>query len=69
MNESSLSIKVDIDELQSKLSSMQEDDFVTAELTIRSDGYDSEMDINAVGIEEEENISYGSLEPVSEDLF
>lgn len=69
MEDTSISIKVDIDELESKLIAMKEDDFVTVELILKSDGYDTEMQISAVSIEEEENVSYGTLECLGDDFF
>lgn len=69
MREQTLNIRVDIDELVDKLESMRDDDYVSAEITITSDGYDSEMEIFAVGIDEDENLSYGKLEDIGETFL
>ena len=69
MRDAGFSIKVDIDELMEKLDAMKEDDFVTAELTINSNGYDSELEIIAVGIEEDERVSYGVVEGQNDDFM
>lgn len=66
---SGVSIRLDIDDVLEKLEAMKEDDFVTVELTIDSDGYNTEIILCAVGIEEDENISYGRLEDLGEDLI
>ena len=44
-------IRVDIDELSEKLDAMREDDFVTAELEIEEDNYDSELKVSDVSFE------------------
>lgn len=69
MRDNGYSIRVDIDELMDKLDAMKEDDFVTAELTINSDGYESEIELYAVGIEEDERVSYGVVEGQSDDFM
>lgn len=66
MREQNLSIRIDIDELTDKLEAMREDDYVSAEIVITSDGYDSEMEVIAVGIDEEERVSYGKLESIGD---
>lgn len=69
MIEQSLHIKIDIDELADKLDSMREDDYVSAELKITSDGYDSEMEVVAVGIDEDERVSYGKIEGIGDSFI
>jgi len=64
-----ISIRVDIDELIDKLEAIREDDFVTTELSIDSDGYDTELEVSAVSIEDDNNISYGKLEGLGEDFI
>ena len=66
---SGVSIRLDIDDVLEKLEAMKEDDFVTVELTIDSDGYSTEIELCALGIDEEENISYGRLEDLGEELI
>ena len=61
-------IRVDIDELSEKLDAMREDDYVTAELEIEEDDYSSELHLAAVSLEEEEPISYGSINEIQDDL-
>ena len=60
-------IIVDIDELIDKLDTMTEDDFVQVILEISEDEYTSELVLSAVAIDEQ--ISYGSIPEVSEDLI
>jgi hypothetical protein len=62
-------IRVDIDELSEKLELMKEDDYVTTELEINDDEYTPELLISAVSFDEEEPISYGTLNEVSEELY
>lgn len=62
------SIAVDIDDLIEKLNMMKEDNFVSAKLTIRYDGYCKEISIEAVGIGEESDTSYGSLDEINLDF-
>lgn len=69
MRDTGMSIRVDIDELAEKLDAMREDDFVTAELTLKSNGYESEIEVYAVGIEEDERVSYGKIEGQSDDFI
>lgn len=69
MNEQVVKIKIDIEELMDKLTAMLEDDYVSAKLILTSDGYDTELEVIAVGIEEEENLSYGSLEGMREEIM
>lgn len=61
-------IRVDIDELMDKLEAMREDDYVTAELEIEDDDYNSELLVSAVSFEEEEPLSYGSVSEICEEL-
>ena len=62
-------IRVDIDELLDKLHAVNEDGFTTVELEINSDEYGcSELAINAIGVEIEEPVSYGSLTEVDDEL-
>lgn len=62
-------IRVDIDELSEKLDAMREDDFVTAELEIEEDNYDSELKVSAVSFEYDDPISYGVVPEVSDELI
>lgn len=62
-------IRVDIDELADKLEAMKEDDYVTTELEIETNGYDSELLISAVSFEENEPISYGSVYEASDEIL
>lgn len=58
------SIKIDIDEMIEKLEAMKEEDFVTCRLTIQNGDYLNELQVEAVGIDEEDVTSYGSLDEV-----
>jgi hypothetical protein len=69
MRDTAINIKVDIDDLAERLEAMREDDYVTAELAINSDGYSSELELFAVGIEDEEKLSYGKIEEQSDDFI
>lgn len=69
MRDTGISIKVDIDELMDKLDAMREDDFVTVEIAFNSNGYDSEIELTAVGIDEDEKISYGKIEGQNDDFI
>lgn len=60
-------MRVDIDELVSKLKAMEEDDYVTVEISIRNEGYYNYMEVTAVGLEGE--TSYGELQEVEEELW
>lgn len=62
-------IIVDIDELMDKLEAMIEDDYETVELSINEDGYDSELELLAVSLENEEPISYGTILETKDELF
>lgn len=62
-------IRVDIDDLCDKLDAMREDDYVTAELEIVEDDYSNVLQISAVSFEEEDPISYGAMDEVSEELI
>lgn len=62
------SITVDIDELVDKLESMKEDDYVSAKLTLVEDDYTNELAIAAVGIEDEEEVSYGTLDETRSEI-
>ncbi|MBO5389575.1 MAG: hypothetical protein J6A59_15885 [Lachnospiraceae bacterium] len=62
------SIKVDISELIDKLEAMLEDDFITAQLTIVDDDYVSELAVDAVGIDEDDSRSYGSITETTSDF-
>lgn len=64
-----VSIRVNIDELMTKLEAMREDDYVTAVLTIKSDEYDEEMDVAAFSIEDDSLVSYGSISGSSDDFI
>lgn len=61
-------IQIDVEDLIDKLEAMREDGYVTARLTIIEDDYLSEVEIEAVGIEEEADISYGSLTEVRSEF-
>ena len=62
------SINVDIDELIDKLNAMVEDGFVTVKLTIVEDDYISELRVDAVGIDDEDSLGYGSVNEVLSDF-
>lgn len=61
-------IRVDIDELLEKITSMKEDDYATALLEISSDNYCSELLLSAVSFESEDPISYGSIPETDDEL-
>ena len=69
MRDTGFSVKVDIDELMEKLDAMREDDFVTVEIAFSSNGYESEIELTAVGIDDDEKISYGKIEGQNEDFM
>ena len=69
MRETGISVKVDIDELMDKLEAMREDDFVTVEIAFSSNGYEDEIELSAVGIDEDEKISYGKIEGLNDDFI
>lgn len=62
-------IKVDIDELIERLNEMKEDDYITVELEIISDRYDSELQLNAVSFESDNPVDYGSIAETSDELI
>lgn len=62
-------IKVDIDELMERLTEMKEDDYITVELEIISDRYDSELQLNAVSFESDNPVDYGSIAETSDELI
>lgn len=62
-------IKVDIDELIERLNEMKEDDYITVELEIISDSYDSELQLNAVSFESDNPVDYGSIAETSDELI
>ena len=62
-------IKVDIDELMERLNEMKEDDYITVELEIISDRYDSELQLNAVSFESDNPVDYGSIAEISDELI
>lgn len=62
-------IKVDIDELMERLNEMKEDDYITVELEIISDRYDSELQLNAVSFESDNPVDYGSIAETSDELI
>lgn len=62
-------IKVDIDELMERLNEMKEDDYITVELEIISDSYDSELQLNAVSFESDNPVDYGSIAETSDELI
>ena len=64
-----ISLKLDIEELMSKLESMLEDDYVTADITIKADEYDIEICIGAVDIEQDQVVSYSTLENLADDFL
>lgn len=61
-------IRVDVDDLLSKVNAIKEDDFVTLELEIEEDDYIKELSINAIGIDGEDATSYGTLSEVDDEL-
>lgn len=62
------SIKVDVDSLVEKILAIQEDGYVTVRLTITPDDYISELLIEALGVEFEDGLSYGTLLEENEDI-
>ena len=69
MRDSGINVKLDIDDLIDKLEAMKEDDYVTVSITIKSDGYINEVELSAVSIEDDNNISYGVLEDIGDDFL
>ena len=60
-------MRIDIDELMSKLKAMEEDDYVTVEISIVDEGYYKYMEVKAIGLEED--TSYGTLQEVDGELW
>lgn len=61
-------IRVDIDELLSRLQEMQSDDYATVQLEITSEKFSNELVISAVSFEYDEPIPYGTLGESEDEL-
>lgn len=70
MGENKATIRVDIEEVISKLQEMITDGFVTAELTINESEYfaESTLSLKAVDISQEDNEEYGEVRCISDDF-
>lgn len=68
MDETVESIAVDVDDLIGKLKLLKEDNYASVKLSIFSDGYCSELGVDAVGISEDDVVSYGSIDEVPLDF-
>lgn len=62
-------IKVDVDELIERLTEIRQDEFVIAELEIEESAYDCEMQIRAIGLDDEETTDYGSISEVTDEIM
>ena len=62
-------IRVDVDDLLDKLEAMREDDYATVELHIVADDYIKELEVSAVGFEDDQPISYGTVSEVEDELI
>lgn len=62
-------IKVDISELAERLEEMQEDGYITIQLSIIGDTYTKELKLEAYSIEDGGNIDYGSVPEESEEII
>ena len=68
MDEAIESIAVDVDDLIEKLKLLKEDNYASVKLSILSDGYCSELGVDAVGISEDDVVSYGNIDEVPLDF-
>lgn len=62
------SIRVSVDDLLSKLQSMYDDGYATVELTLNSDGYESEIEVKAVSFDSEDPIDYGIVPEIDDEF-
>lgn len=62
------SIRVSVDNLLSKLQSMYDDGYATVELTLNSDGYESEIEVKAVSFDSEGPIDYGIVPEIDDEF-
>ena len=63
MNNTDNTISVNIEELKDKLDALEEDGYVTAELSIELDGYMTKvLRIQTLRVEDDSKIDYGEIE-------
>ena len=62
-------IKVDIDELISRLQEIKQEDFVVVELEIDDTAYEPELCLTAIGLDDTETTDYGRIYEVDEELM
>ena len=61
-------IKVDIEDLMSRLQEMVNDDYATAQLEITGGSFSNELNISAISFEYDEPIPYGTLGEAEEEI-
>ena len=61
-------IKVDLEELISRLKEIKQEGYVIVEVEIEEDEYDKELRVNAIGMELEQPLNFIRMGEVNEDF-